>query len=49
LMLSLNHELAISFIIVTHDLKMASDATRIFEMEDGLLSEVSSEGPSSGQ
>ena len=49
LMLSLNHELAISFIVVTHDLKMASDATRIFEMEDGLLSETSSEGPLGGQ
>jgi len=40
LMLSLNDELAISFIVVTHDLKMASDASRIYEMEDGLLRPV---------
>lgn len=49
LMLSLNQALGISFIVVTHDLKMASDATRIFEMEDGVLRETSRDDCASGR
>lgn len=40
LMLQLNKDLGISFVIVTHDLKMASIVNRVVKMEDGLLTEL---------
>jgi lipoprotein-releasing system ATP-binding protein len=40
LMLDLNRELQTSFVIVTHDLKLAKRMHRIFNIEDGLLREI---------
>jgi lipoprotein-releasing system ATP-binding protein len=37
LMLELNHELATSFVVVTHDPRFAAKMDRVLEMEDGLL------------
>jgi len=37
LMLELNHELATSFVVVTHDPRFAAKMDRRLEMEDGLL------------
>ena len=40
LMLELNKELATSFIVVTHDLSLASQMDRILNLEDGQLKEA---------
>jgi lipoprotein-releasing system ATP-binding protein len=40
LMLDLNRELRTSFIIVTHDLKLAKRMNRVFNLENGVLQEV---------
>ena len=40
LMLELNRELATSFIVVTHDMSLASQMDRILNLEDGRLKEA---------
>ena len=40
LMLDLNREFATSFVIVTHDMKLAAQVDRIVKLEDGVLKEV---------
>ncbi len=40
LMLDLNREFATSFVIVTHDMKLAAHVDRIVKLEDGVLKEV---------
>ncbi|MGB6977422.1 MAG: lipoprotein-releasing ABC transporter ATP-binding protein LolD [Gammaproteobacteria bacterium] len=40
LMLDLNRELQTSFVIVTHDMKLAKHMNRVFNLENGLLQEV---------
>ena len=37
LMLELNHELATSFVVVTHDPRFSAKMDRVLEMEDGLI------------
>lgn len=40
LMLDLNREFQTSFVVVTHDMKLASQMDRILELEDGALRDV---------
>jgi lipoprotein-releasing system ATP-binding protein len=40
LMLDLNRELGTSFVMATHDMKLASQVDRIVSLEDGVLKEV---------
>jgi len=36
-MLELNQELQVSFLVVTHDIKLANRMDRVLQMEDGLI------------
>jgi len=48
LMLDLNREFATSFVIVTHDMKLAAQVDRIVKLEDGVLKEVADAAHASG-
>lgn len=48
LMLDLNRKLATSFVIVTHDMKLAAQVDRIVKLEDGVLKEVADAAHASG-
>jgi lipoprotein-releasing system ATP-binding protein len=47
LMLDLNRELGTSFVIATHDMKLAAQVDRIVKLEDGVLKEVADAAPAS--